>query len=83
MYSINLAAYVMAETNLPCEICKDENSDSYYMLFPQCAGVAIAVKHYKINNPSIRLHDFLKAIREIRDGITAAKEGSDTLERGQ
>lgn len=69
IYSLNLAAYVMATTNLLPQLVRDEESGTYYMLFPPCAGVAGAVREFKKYNPTLPIHDFLHAVKLLRASI--------------
>lgn len=69
IYSLNLAAYIIATTNLLPQLARDEESATYYMLFPPCAGVAGAVREFKKHNPSLPIHDFLRAIKLLRASI--------------
>lgn len=69
IYSINLAAYVMATTNLIPELLLDEETNTFYMVFPQCAGVAKAIQQFKGENPAIEIHNFLHAIKQIRESM--------------
>lgn len=75
IYSINLGAYVMATTNLIPELLLDEESQTYYMVFPQCAGVATAIRQFKCDNPQIEIHNFLHAIKQIRESMGARRNG--------
>ena len=78
MYSINLAAYVMATTNLIPAIRLDDETNTCYMVFPQCSGVDSAVKQFKGQNPQIAIHDFLRAIKQIRESMGVCKNGRDS-----
>lgn len=69
IYSLNLAAYIIATTNLLPQLARDEESATYYMLFPPCAGVAGAVREFKKHNPTLPIHDFLRAIKLLRASI--------------
>lgn len=69
IYSLNLAAYIIATTNLLPQLERDEESGTYYMIFPPCAGVASAVREFKKNNPTLPIHDFLRAIKLLRASI--------------
>lgn len=69
IYSLNLATYIIATTNLLPQLARDEESATYYMLFPPCAGVASAVREFKKHNPTLPIHDFLRAIKLLRASI--------------
>lgn len=69
IYSLNLGAYLIATTNLLPTIKEDENTHTFYMLFPQCAGIAMAIDEYKNGNPQIRIKDFLRAIKQLRNSF--------------
>ena len=69
IYSLNLAAYIIATTNLLPQLARDEESATYYMLFPPCEGVASAVREFKKHNPTLPIHDFLRAIKLLRASI--------------
>lgn len=69
IYSLNLAAYIIATTNLLPQLARDEESATYYMIFPPCAGVASAVHEFKKHNPTLPIHDFLRAIKLLRASI--------------
>ena len=69
IYSLNLAAYIIATTNLLPQLARDEESGTYYMVFPPCAGVASAVREFKKHNPTLPIHDFLRAIKLLRASI--------------
>lgn len=69
IYSLNLAAYIIATTNLLPQLERDEESGTYYMIFPPCAGVASAVREFKKHNPTLPIHDFLRAIKLLRASI--------------
>ena len=70
IYSLNLAAYIIATTNLLPQLVRDEESATYYMLFPPCAGVAGAVREFKKHNPTLPIHDFLHAVKLLCASIT-------------
>lgn len=76
MYSINLGAYVMATTNLIPVLKKDETTNSYYMVFPRCAGIDSAIRQFKTQNPQIAIHDFLRAIKQIRESMEVCKNAN-------
>lgn len=76
IYSINLGAYVMATTNLIPQLRLDEETNTFYMVFPQCAGVATAIRQFKFENPNIDLHNFLRAIKQIRESMGVCKNGN-------
>ena len=69
IYSLNLAAYIIATTNLLPQLERDEESGTYYMIFTPCAGVASAVREFKKNNRTLPIHDFLRAIKLLRASI--------------
>jgi hypothetical protein len=73
IYSINLAAYLIATTDLLPKIEYDSASRTYYFVFPQTQGVSWSIDKYKNGNPTIRLHSFLKAIKQVRESINVAK----------
>lgn len=66
MYSLNLAAYLMAVTDLVPDVLKDEETNTAYFVFPECAAVSSAIKEYKAANPEVKIHDFLAAIKKLR-----------------
>lgn len=78
IYSLNLAAYIAARTNLLAEVVEDTNTHSYYFVFPECAAVKAEILNYKKNNPSIEIHDFLREIKKIRETIAAKKGGGQS-----
>lgn len=69
IYSLNLAAYIIATTNLLPQLARDEESGTYYMIFTPCAGVTSAVREFKKHNPTLPIHDFLRAIKLLRASI--------------
>lgn len=69
IYSINLGAYVMATTNLIPQLLLDEETNTFYMVFPQCSGVSAAIRQFKFENPKVELHNFLHAIKQIRESM--------------
>lgn len=73
MYSLNLAAYVMMVTDLIPEVGveKDEQGTLCYLVFPECAAVAIAINQYKKNK---ELHKFLNAYSDLRNMLNEARE---------
>ena len=80
IFSINLAAYLIASTDLIPQIIYDKQSQQYYFVFPETRGVEWAIDKYKFGNPTIRLHSFLKSIKQVRERINVARktEGVET-----
>lgn len=72
VYSLNLAAYIMLQTNLEPELELDTNDTSTLvsMVFPECAAVAAAIRSYKEDS---ELHSFLHKYKELRDIINEAR----------
>lgn len=72
IYSLNLAAYVLAVTNVVPDTLWDPDSKTAYWRFPEIAGVQIAVRQYKNNNP-VGIQDLLRAIKTLRTMIEVVK----------
>ena len=73
VFSINLAAYLISSTDLLPRIIMDADSKQFYFVFPQTRGVEWAIDKYKNGNPTIRLHSFLKCIKQVRESISVAR----------
>lgn len=78
-YSLNLAAYIMAATDLTPIVKLDTETHTYYCQFPNCAGVKAAVIQYKSKKATINLNDFLKSLKYIRIQMHLTNEGSDSV----
>jgi len=75
IFSINLAAYLITVTDLLPQIIYDNVSGQFYFVFPETQGVNWSIEKYKNGNPTIKLHSFLKAIKQVRESISAARDG--------
>lgn len=73
MYSLNLAAYVMMATELipTIGVEKNEQGTLCYLVFPECAAVAIAINQYKKDK---ELHKFLNAYSDLRNMLNDARQ---------
>lgn len=73
MYSLNLAAYVMMVTELTPTVGVEKNDQGTlcYLVFPECAAVAMAINQYKKHK---ELHKFLNAYAELRNMLNEARE---------
>ncbi len=73
MYSLNLAAYVMMETDLVPSVGveKNEQGTLCYLVFPECEAVSLAIAHYKADK---RLHKFLNRYSLLRDMLNSARK---------
>jgi hypothetical protein len=75
VFSINLAAYLLMTTELKPEYGTDEETGSTYFVFPEVAAVKIAIAEFRYGKPLVKLHDYLSAIRTIRNAMRERKEG--------
>lgn len=73
MFSLNLAAYVMMATDLTPQVGveKSEQGTLCYLVFPECAAVAVAINQYKKHK---ELHKFLNSYAELRDMLNEARK---------
>ena len=69
LYSLNCSAYVAATTNIMPQVLEDTDTHTAYFVYPECDGVATAIRQYKEGQPKIYLHDFLTAIRFLRKAM--------------
>lgn len=67
LYSINLAAYIIVETELYPKAKLDEDGRTYYFEFEPCAGVSYAIKKYRSLTANVNLNEFLRAIKYLRN----------------
>ena len=74
LYSLNCAAYVATSTNIMPQVLKDEETNTAYFVFPECEGVASAIRLYKTGQPRLYLHEFLTSIRFLRKSMKEVLE---------
>ena len=80
IYSLNLAAFVMVRTGYEPTIKLDENTNTYYCVYPSDnPSVAGAVYDFRRDNTTVIVQDFLKAIKHIRTAMHAeeTKNGAE------
>lgn len=72
MYSLNLAAYVMMETDLvpTVGVEKNEQGTLCYLVFPECEAVMKAITNYRANR---QLHKFLNSYAQLREMLNEAR----------
>lgn len=78
IFSINLAAYLVMVTELQPDFGVDEESGSTYFMFPEVAAVKIAINEFRFGRPLVKLHDYLSAIRTIRNEMRERKGNGET-----
>ena len=73
IYSLNLAAYIMANTNITPEVGVGHGNKGTlcYLVFPECDGVAAAINDYRNNR---ELHHYLGAYKELREILDEARK---------
>lgn len=69
IFSINLAAYLLMATELMPELYKSEDSEAIYFVFPEVAAVKIAIGEFRYGKPLVKLHEYLAAIRQLREAM--------------
>jgi len=79
IFSINLAAYIMATTGVVPDFAQEDETQMAYMVFPESAEVTAAIRTYKRDNPSVLLHDFIKAIKQIREYINTKRDKGERV----
>ena len=67
IYSLNLIVYVILKTQIEPAFYMEENV--VYAVFPECRGVAYAIRDFKKEECEVELHKFLNIYRDIRDKI--------------
>lgn len=78
-YSINLAATILTLTHLMPEILLDQETKTYYCVFPECAAVKDAIKSYREDlRLTLNIHDFLNSIKLIRTAFHQREEVEDS-----
>lgn len=75
IYSLNLAAYVMATTEIIPKLVEDPDTKTYYCVFLECAATKTAVQQFKGGNPQVPIWDFLRAIKYLRQTISTLRGG--------
>lgn len=78
IFSINLAAYLLMVTELKPEYGIDEETGSIYFVFPEVAAIKIAISEFRYGKPLVKLHDYLDAIRIIRNEMRERKGNGET-----
>ena len=78
IFSINLAAYLLMTTELQPAYGTDEVSGATYFMFPEVAAVKIAIAEFRFGKPLVKLHDYLGAIRIIRNEMRERKGNGET-----
>lgn len=68
IYSLNLIAYIFLKTDLEPDIYADENN-MFYAVFPECRGVAYAIKTYRQYECYVEIHSYLNCYKVIRERI--------------
>lgn len=66
MYSLNLAAFLLAKTDLIPDVLKDEATNTAFFIFPECHAIRAGIRDYKTGNPEVGIRDFLSAIKKLR-----------------
>lgn len=69
IYSLNLGAYLLSTTHIMPEIRRDEETGSFYLIFPQTKEIKKGIHDFKQANPKIEIHSFLNAVKQIRQSI--------------
>lgn len=81
IYSLNLAAFVMARTGYEPVIKLDENTNTYYCVYPSDnPSVAGAVYDFRRENTVVVIQDFLKAIKHIRTAMHGEQQTKNGAE---
>lgn len=60
IYSLNLGAYLLSTTHIIPEIQRDEETGSFYLIFPQTEEIRKGIRDFKQTNPKIEIHSFFK-----------------------
>ena len=70
IYSLNLAAFVMARTGYEPVVKLDENTNTYYCVYPNDnPSVFGAIYDFKKDNTTVIIQDFLNSVRHIRTAM--------------
>lgn len=73
IYSLNLAAFIIASTGLEPEVKLEEETNLYYCKFPENEEVSNCIAAFRQPQVQVDLHSFINTFRELKAKIKALR----------